>query len=126
MPVIISLPIALCTLQQLTDSARSAKLTDSSCFTIPSFIPAISVAQELEAQVCMPLQTPLIRGGPRLRRSKTPVTIRMIRRSVRLAAKPRAANSTKQAQSVLLKKLGVHVDDATVNSEIQKKFKETF
>jgi len=57
----------------------------------------------------MPLQTPLIRGGPRLRRSKTPVTIRMIRRSVRLAAKPRAANSTKQAQSVLLQlhKLGI-------------------
>jgi hypothetical protein len=27
---------------------------------------------------------------------------------------------------VLLKKLGVHVDDASVDSEIQRKFKETF
>jgi hypothetical protein len=54
------------------------------------------------------------------------VSIHSIRRSGRLAAKPRAANSTKQAQSVLLKKLGVHVNEDAVDSDIQQKFKEMF
>lgn len=81
---------------------------------------------DVEARICIPLQTPVIRGGPRLRRSRTPRSVPSIRRRGSLAAKPRAANSTKQAQSVLLKKLGVHVDDASVDSEIQRKFKETF
>jgi hypothetical protein len=35
-------------------------------------------------------------------------------------------NSTKQAQSVLLKKLGVYVDDAAIGADIQRKFKDTF
>ena len=84
------------------------------------------VQEELEARVCQRLQTPVLRGGPRLRRSRTPVSIHSIRRSGRLAAKPRAANSTKQAQSVLLKKLGVRVDEDAGDSEIQRNFKETF
>jgi hypothetical protein len=83
------------------------------------------VQEELEARICVPLQTPVLRGGPRLRRSRMLRSARSIRRSVRLVAKPRAANSTKQAQSVLLKKLGVHVDDASVDSDIQRKFRET-
>ena len=85
-----------------------------------------AIQEDLEARICIPLQTPVIRGGPRLRRSRTPVSIHSIRRSGMLAAKPRAANSTKQAQSVLLKKLGVRVDEDAGDSEIQRNFKETF
>jgi hypothetical protein len=58
------------------------------------------VQAELEARIYVSLQTPV------LHRSRTPRSARSIRRSGRLVAKPRAANSTKQAQSVLLKKLG--------------------
>ncbi|KAG0526126.1 hypothetical protein BDA96_06G118600 [Sorghum bicolor] len=84
-----------------------------------------AVAEELEARICLPIRTPVLRSGPRLRCSRTPRSARSVRRSGRIAAKPRVANSTKQAQSVLLKKLGIQVDDAAVDSEIQRKFKET-
>lgn len=53
------------------------------------------------------------------------MSIQSLRRSGRIAARPRAANSTKQAQSMLLKKLGVDVSDAAIDSEIQQKLKET-
>ena len=54
-----------------------------------------AVQEELEARVCQRLQTLVLHGGPRLRRSRTSVSIHSIRRSGRLAAKPRVANSTK-------------------------------
>jgi len=49
------------------------------------------VQAELEARTYVSLQTPV------LHRSRTPRSARSIRRSGRLVAKPRAANSTKQA-----------------------------
>lgn len=55
------------------------------------------MVQEISARVCVPLATPLIRAGPRLRRAKTPMQVGTPRRSTRLAARPRAANSTLQA-----------------------------
>lgn len=60
----------------------------------------------LEDRLCVPMETPLIRGPPRLRRTKTPAT-QALRRSVRIASALRESNTTTQAQSVLLKKLGV-------------------
>ena len=53
--------------------------------------------ETLEARLCLPLQTPLIPGSPRLRRPRTPVSVQSLRRNERLAVKPREADSTKQA-----------------------------
>lgn len=36
------------------------------------------IQEELEARVCLPLLSPITRGGPRLRRSKTPVSVHSI------------------------------------------------
>lgn len=85
-----------------------------------------SVQEELEAEVCLPLCTPILRGGPSPRRSRTPVTVNALRRSRQIAAKPRAANATTQAQLVLLRKLGIHVDANAVDSDIACRFKAAF
>lgn len=61
--------------------------------------------QQIEERLCLPLETPLIQGRPRLRRSKT-LAPQSLRRSSRIAATPRENNCTSQAQAVLLKKLG--------------------
>ena len=82
--------------------------------------------ETLEARLCLPLQTSLIRGPPRLRRPKTPVSIQSLRRSDRLAAKPREADSTKHAQCVLMQKLGVVASSPNVDSETVHKYKSTF
>jgi hypothetical protein len=94
--------------------------------TMPAAGSAVSVWEELEAMICLPLQTSVIRGGPKLRRSRMPVSIHTLRRSGRIAARPRAANSTRQAQIVLMRKLGLDVDTTTVDSEIERKFKAAF
>ena len=52
----------------------------------------------LEERICVPLRSPLIRSRPRLRRSRTPVDLW-------LRCVARAANTTKQAQLILLRKL---------------------
>lgn len=80
----------------------------------------------LEERICVPLRSPLIRSRPRLRRSRTPISVASLRRSARIAAKPRAPNTTKQAQLVLLRKLGVMVDQEAPEEDIERKFKETF
>jgi hypothetical protein len=49
--------------------------------TLPAAGSTVSVQEELEAMICLPLQTPVIRGGPKLRRSRTPVSIHTLRRS---------------------------------------------
>ena len=49
-----------------------------------------------------------------------------LRRSERLARKPRAANSTLQAHNVLMQKLGVAVDTNAVDAEVVEKFRVTF
>lgn len=97
------------------DAARSEAVTEDS-----------AVQKELEDVVCVPIQSPLIRCRPRLRRARTPVSVDALRRSGRLAAKPRALNATKQAQIVLLRKLGVEIDPGAPDLEIEAKFKATF
>jgi hypothetical protein len=86
----------------------------------------LSVREELKAMVCLPLQMALIRGSPRLRRSKMPMSTRTLRHSGHIAAKPRAANTTRQAQNVLMKKLEIDVDEDVVDLEIERKFRATF
>ena len=66
----------------------------------------VSLLAQLEARICIPLETPLIRKQ-RLRRSRTPSTVISVRRSGRLAAKTKASNPTVQAQNVLKQKLGI-------------------
>ena len=76
-----------------------------------------TLQETLEARLCLPLQTPLICGSPRLRRPRSPVSVLSLRCSDRLAAKPREADSTKQAQFVLMQKLGVVASSPIVDSE---------
>lgn len=61
----------------------------------------------LEERLCIPIQMPLVRGPPRLRKPRTPATTQSVRRSRRIAEAPREVDSTMQAQRVLMKKLGV-------------------
>jgi hypothetical protein len=85
-----------------------------------------SIQEEIELLICIPLQTPIIRAGPKLRRSKTPKSGFTMRRSERIPRKLRAANSTLQAQNVLKQKLGITVDYNDVDDEIVEKFRPTF
>ncbi|CAD6229522.1 unnamed protein product [Miscanthus lutarioriparius] len=87
---------------------------------------AAATQAALEAEVCVPMHTPLIRAGPRPRRARTPVSIPSLRRSGRIAARPRAPNATVQAQLLLLKKLGVTVAEGEHASEVEKKIKLAF
>jgi len=82
--------------------------------------------ETLEARLCLPLQTPLIPGPPGLCRPRTPVSVQSLWRSERLAAKPREADSTKQAQCVLMQKLGVVASSPNIDSEMVRKYKSTF
>lgn len=84
------------------------------------------VREELEAEICLPLRIPVLRGGPCLHHSRTPVSIGSLRRSGRLVAKPRAANTTRQAQLVLSKKLGIAIKETAVDADIESKFKAAF
>ena len=52
--------------------------------------------------------------------------LRSLRRSGRIAAKPREADSIKQAQCVLMQKLGVVASSPNVDSETVHKYKSTF
>jgi len=49
-----------------------------------------------------------------------------LRRSERIATTPREADSTKQAQLVLMQKLGVAAPSPVVDSETVRKYKTTF
>ena len=85
-----------------------------------------SIEEEIESRVCIPLQTPIIRAGPKLRRSKTPKLGFTMRHSERIARKPRATNSTLQAQNVLKQKLGIAVDSNAADTKMVEKFRATF
>jgi hypothetical protein len=76
--------------------------------------------------VCLPLATPNIAGGPRLRRSRTPASVQTLRRSGRIAAMPRAPNTTLQAHRLLLKKLGIHVPENAPELDIEAKIRSAF
>jgi hypothetical protein len=62
---------------------------------VPHATATLSIQDSLEGRLCLPLQTPLIRGPPRLRRPETPISVTLLRRSERIAAQPREADSTK-------------------------------
>jgi hypothetical protein len=64
---------------------------------VPHATATLSIQESLEELLCLPLQTPLIRGPPRLRRPRTPVFVTPLRRSERIAAQPREADTTRQA-----------------------------
>ena len=87
----------------------------------------VPIAERLQAEVCLPLQTPLIKGTPRRRRARTPPSV-SIRRSRRIAARARAPNATMQAQKVLLRKMGAQVADVdgVSESEVKRKFLQAF
>jgi hypothetical protein len=85
-----------------------------------------SILEVMEAQVCLPLQTPIIRGPPMLRRSRTPILVWSLRCSKRLSRKAAHPNSTEQAQCVLMQKLGVVANSPNVGSKTVRKYKATF
>jgi len=76
----------------------------------------------IEAAACIPLESPLIKGGQRFRRARTPASVQTLRRSGRLVARPQAVNATVQAQHLLLKKLGTPMLEDTTDADIDKKF----
>lgn len=89
------------------EAAGSAlTVTPSTDSAVPEPSPPRGPMPSMVERLCVPLRTPVLRGQPRLRRSKTPVPASPLRRSARIAAAPRQSNMTTQAQSVLLKKLG--------------------
>ena len=96
---------------------RQHSVADQAVVSAPTWVghpsadnaaPPVSRAQsllaQLEARLCIPLDTPLL-STPRLRKSKTPSMV--VRRSGRLVAKTKASNPTLQAQNVLKQKLGI-------------------
>ncbi|CAD6337874.1 unnamed protein product [Miscanthus lutarioriparius] len=93
---------------------------------VPHATATMSIQESLEERLCLPLQTPLIRGPPRLRRPRTPAPVTSLRRSDRIATKPREADSTKQAQCILMHKLGMVAPSSNVVSETVCKYKATF
>jgi hypothetical protein len=87
---------------------------------------ALSFEESLEERLCLPLQTPLIQGPPRLRRPRTPAPVTSLRRSERIAAQPRETDITKQAQRVLMNKLGLEAPSPNVASDTVRKYKAAF
>ena len=79
----------------------------------------MSIQESLEERLCLSLQTPLIRGPPRLCRPRTSGPVTSLQRSDRIAAKPREADSTKQ-------KLGMVAPSPNVDSETVHKYKATY
>lgn len=79
--------------------------------------PRLAQLGSLEEKIC---------AGPKLRKSKTPKSVLTPRRSERLAMKPRAANATLQAQSVLMQKLGVTVNTNAMDAKALEKYRATF
>jgi len=85
-------------------------------YTPPRPAQSRSIEEEIESRICIPLQPPIIRAGPKLRRS--PKSGFTMRHSEHIARKPRATNSTLQAQNVLKQKLGIAVDYNDVDDGI--------
>lgn len=81
-----------------------------------------SIQEAIEREICLPMQTPLLKK-PCLWRSRTPVSTTVVRRSGRLATKPLAANPTRQAQNVFLKKMGIAVEESAPDADVKAKFR---
>ena len=88
---------------------------------VPHATATVSIQESLEERLCLPLQKPLIRGPPRLCRPRTSGPVTSLQRSDRIAAKPREADSTKQAQCVLMQKPGMVAPSSNVDSETVRK-----
>jgi CubicO group peptidase (beta-lactamase class C family) len=89
-------------------------------------VAALSFEESLEERLCLPLQMPLIHGPPRLRRPRTSAPVTSLRRSGRIAAQSREADITKQAQRVLMNKLGLEAPSPNVASDTVRKYKAAF
>jgi hypothetical protein len=111
---------------EMLDAPRDSSSVDDTGLSASLGSVPPTLHETLEARLCLPLQTPLIRGPPRLRRPRTLVSVWSLRLSERLAAKPCEADFTKQAQCVLMQKLGVVVSSSNVDSETVCKYKSTF
>ena len=87
---------------------RDLGATTTPCVTSSFAEPVTPTAliQSMEDRLCLPLQTPLLQGPPKLRKPKTPAPT-LLRRSARLARILREPDCTVQARVVLLKKLGI-------------------
>jgi hypothetical protein len=112
-------------LSQETSDDPTAALCSAVVMPACATAAATTVREYLEAKLCLPMQTPLLER-PQLRRSRTPISSHSLRRSSRIAAKPRAVNATRQAQNVLLRKLGIEVEEEAIDSEIHSKLKAAF
>jgi hypothetical protein len=89
-------------------------------------VAALSFEESLEERLCLPLQTPLIHGPPRLRRPRTPAPVTSLWHSERIAAQSREADITKQAQRVLINKLGLEAPSPNIASDTVRKYKAAF
>lgn len=88
---------------------------------------AVGVIQDnLEARICVLIQTSVLHAKSRLQRSKMSISIPFVHHSGRIAAKPRVANTSMQAQAVLLKKMGVPINMPSSGSSLQEQFKMAF
>ena len=90
---------------ELLRPSRGSSTDDEGHNTQPP-LADVSLLTQLEARVCILLETPLI-SKPRLRRSRTPSMVLSVHRSGRLATKTKAFNPTIHAQNVLKQKLGI-------------------
>lgn len=104
---------------------RSAALGEGGAEEDRTSGPPTPVTVTLQRRLCIPLQTPLITAPPRLRKSRTPAPTPP-RRSQQIAVVPREVNSTRQAQRVLMNKLGIASPLATINSDMVRKYKQAF
>jgi hypothetical protein len=89
-------------------------------------VAALSFEESLEERLCLPLQTSLIHGPPRLRRPRTPAPVTLLRRNERIAAQPHETDIIKQAQRVLTNKLGLEAPSPNVASDTVRKYKAVF
>jgi hypothetical protein len=83
------------------------------------------VLVELEAVVRLLMRSPLIEAAPKLRRARKPVSVHSLRRSGRIAASSRAQNTTLQARRVLLKKLGIAVEENACRSTSKRRYRNS-
>lgn len=120
-------PCATPTIQRVAAAGKDVAATPAMASAAPTpASPATPVGIVFVNKLSMPLQTPVLRAPPKTRKSRTPASAKTSRRSVRLAAKHREADPTKQAQKVLLKKLGEVLLSPVPDTEITRKFKATF
>jgi len=81
------------------------------------------IQDNLEARICVLIQTSVLHAKSRLQRSKTLISIPFVHHSGRIVAKPKVDNTSMQAQAVLLKKMGVPINMPSSGSSLQSNSK---